>query len=70
MSRDAIREEDFEEVLIEYNGSYFKTMVHKSEKYYVCPLCGIGDLEPIFFSKSDIIWHIKYHLTEAARRKP
>ena len=68
MSREAIREEDFYEVLISVDGSLFKTMRHKSEGYYTCPICGIGDMEPIFFSERDIIGHIKYHLSSLFKR--
>ncbi len=66
MSRDAIREEDFDEVLVSVDGNFFKTMLHRFEKYYVCPICGIGDMEPIFFSETDIVRHIKHHLRQKA----
>lgn len=67
MSRDAIREEDFYEITVTIHGSLFKTRRHKTEGYYTCPVCGIGDMEPIFFSEEDIIHHIKHHILQGSK---
>ncbi len=56
-----------EKILVSYKGSYFYTYYNPKEEYFYCPICGTRDDSPIFFSKDDLIFHMKTHIIHKKR---
>ena len=59
-----VHEQEEIEIIIDYKGSYFKTVFNKKGKYYYCPICGSSDKSPIFFKEEDLIAHMLTHFKQ------
>ncbi|NAZ11553.1 MAG: hypothetical protein GU361_02315 [Desulfurococcales archaeon] len=54
--------EQVKKVTIDYMGSLFSAFFDEKNGFYYCPLCGVGEDKPIFFSLDDLIGHIRIHV--------
>ena len=48
-------------VLVDYNGSLFKTIYDEDGSFFYCPICG-SDKSVIFFKEEDLIHHMLTHI--------
>jgi len=49
-------------ITVDYMGSLFTVYFDEKNGFYYCPLCGIDEDKPIFFSFDDLIAHMRVHV--------
>jgi len=58
------KQEELEVVRVEVDGSSFSAYFHKLERFYFCPVCGLGEDSPIFFKQVDLLAHMAAHVKQ------
>lgn len=49
-------------VKIDHRGSLFTTYFDEKNSFYYCPICGVDEDKPIFFTIEDLIGHMRFHV--------